>query len=196
MLLTLGDSYVKVLYICFVFWTSTKQKQTKIYFNLCSYLEVLDSENLIYWYLFRLCRCGRGEQHLTGNPISHQVILAQLWLSVTATFTFLMYLNETPAPGLRRVKRSAQLPDHSVNQHLLMIFACYLLGMGVLVVCTGIPVYVICVVWTSKPKSFIRIVGKFLDITLGKRKRNQAWKLNLLKKLYHFQTAMTARNSI
>ena len=33
-------------------------------------------------------------------------------------------------------------------------------GMGILIVCSGIPVYIIGVKWKSKPKVFTRHVGK------------------------------------
>jgi len=34
-------------------------------------------------------------------------------------------------------------------------------GLGCLIIATGIPVYVICVKWKSKPKSFNRLVGMY-----------------------------------
>jgi amino acid transporter len=33
-------------------------------------------------------------------------------------------------------------------------------GLGVLITCTGIPVYIVCVKWKSKPKSFTRLISR------------------------------------
>jgi len=33
-------------------------------------------------------------------------------------------------------------------------------GFGCLIIATGIPVYIVCVKWKSKPKSFNRLIGK------------------------------------
>jgi len=32
-------------------------------------------------------------------------------------------------------------------------------GFGCLIIATGIPVYIVCVKWKSKPKSFNRLIG-------------------------------------
>lgn len=37
-------------------------------------------------------------------------------------------------------------------------------GMGLVIVCSGIPVYIIGVMWKKKPKAFTDLVGKFLDL--------------------------------
>jgi len=44
---------------------------------------------------------------------------------------------------------------------LIFCFAVvWCVGLGCLIIATGIPVYVVCVKWKSKPKSFNRLVGR------------------------------------
>jgi len=52
-------------------------------------------------------------------------------------------------------------------------------GLGVLIICTGIPVYIICVVWKSKPKTFTRwidsmnyLIQKLLLVVPAEKKEN------------------------
>lgn len=39
------------------------------------------------------------------------------------------------------------------------MFAVYVLGMGCLIIATGVPVYIVCIKWKNKPKAFDNFIG-------------------------------------
>ncbi|XP_048253608.1 Y+L amino acid transporter 2-like [Haliotis rufescens] len=91
------------------------------------------------------------------------------WLSVGASILGMLYLRKTKPNLPRPIKFPIFIPViFLVAVVFLLIVPLYAAprdtGMGVLIVCSGIPVYIIGVKWKSKPKSFNTFVQKITKL--------------------------------
>ncbi|KAI8746665.1 large neutral amino acids transporter small subunit 2, partial [Biomphalaria glabrata] len=85
------------------------------------------------------------------------------WLSVGASIVGMVYLRFTKPDMPRPIKMPLFIPFFFLITVLFLLIvplmaAPYDTGMGVLIVCSGIPVYLIGVVWKSKPRAFQRFM--------------------------------------
>ncbi|KAK3799129.1 hypothetical protein RRG08_051404 [Elysia crispata] len=91
------------------------------------------------------------------------------WLSVGASIAGMVYLRFTKPDLPRPIKMPMFVPYIflAVTAFLLvvpLVAAPYDTGMGVLLLCSGIPVYVIGVKWKRKPRAFLAFMEKFTTI--------------------------------
>lgn len=94
------------------------------------------------------------------------------WLSIGLAIVSLMYLRWKRPDMPRPIKVSLVWPIiYTIVTIYLIILPLYAspteTGIGLAIICTGVPVYVICVVWKSKPKAFDRFMDN-LTIFLQK----------------------------
>ncbi|GFO43343.1 Y+l amino acid transporter 2 [Plakobranchus ocellatus] len=91
------------------------------------------------------------------------------WLSVGASIAGMVYLRFTQPNLPRPIKFPLYIPFLFLVVTLFLLIvplvaAPYDTGMGVLLVCSGIPVYVIGVMWKKKPRALLNFMEKFTSI--------------------------------
>jgi len=88
------------------------------------------------------------------------------WLAIGLSVVSLLYFRYTRPNMNRPIKVWLGWPIiYTIASIFLVVFHLYAspveTGMGCLIICTGIPVYIIFIAWTKKPKSFNRFMNSF-----------------------------------
>ena len=93
-----------------------------------------------------------------ASMIQHQTFSKLVGVCIVVKFINSLVLSTTSWPIWYAGPKGLTHQSHNIKQ---VLFYCYLSGMGCLIIATGIPVYLICVVWKKKPKSFTSFMGQY-----------------------------------
>lgn len=92
------------------------------------------------------------------------------WLAIGMSVVILLYLRRKEPNAERPIKVWIGFPIIYVTfTAVILSFAFYASPresiLGILIILTGVPVYLVCVVWKDKPKKFIRLIDGFTKVS-------------------------------